>query len=152
MSTVAPSLEFDSQPLDIARGGQEPSGALAWMRSHVWALSDQVLISGTNFLTGVFTANALADNKAEFGVFSSIYVVKLFSDIFQSTLITQAHNVIGATKIGRAYQRYTSSTAVAQLVIVLIEVILAAMAALIGYHRGWGATPMLVALIPSIIF
>src|SRR5437016_11734309 len=123
MSTVAPALEYDSHPLDTAR--QEQPGALAWIKTHFWALSDQVLISGTNFLTGVFTANALAENKAEFGVFSSIYVVKLFSDIFQSTLITQAHNVIGATKLGRAYQRYTSSTAVAQLVIVLFEVALA---------------------------
>src|SRR6266576_5526164 len=108
MSTVATALEYDSQPVDLVAQDQsdgEGGGAVAWIRSHIWALSDQVLISGTNFLTGVFTANALADNKVELGIFSSIYVVKLFSDIFQSTLITQAHNVIGATKLGRAYQR-----------------------------------------------
>jgi hypothetical protein len=92
------------------------------------------------------------DDKAEFGIFSSIYAALLFSNIFQSTLITQAHNVIGATRIGRAYQRYTSSAAAAQIAIILVQVVLAAVAAIIGRHRGWDATPMLLALIPSIVF
>src|SRR5947209_12085002 len=99
MSTAAPVLQYDTQPAETLRQQREAEisggggGAIAWIKSHVWALSDQVLISGTNFLTGVLTAKALSNNKAEFGIFSSIYAVLLFSNIFQSTLITQAHNV-----------------------------------------------------------
>jgi O-antigen/teichoic acid export membrane protein/thymidylate kinase len=157
MSTAAAAttLDYDSQPAETLRQempSDDGGGAIGWIKSHVWALSDQVLISGTNFATGVFTANALAENKSEFGIFSSIYALLLFSNIFQSTLITQAHNVIGATRLGRAYQRYTSSTAAAQIAIILVQVILAVVAAIVAHSRGWDAAPMLVALVPSIIF
>jgi O-antigen/teichoic acid export membrane protein len=113
-------------------------------------LADQGLISGTNFATGVLTARAL--DHDEFGTFSIIYGVLLFANILQSTLITQAHNVIGATLSGGHYRRYTSSTGLAQLLICSAEAALAAGLAAVAFARGWPAAPMLLALVPAIVF
>ena len=51
MSTAAPVLEYDTQPAETLRAQREAEisgggGAIAWIKSHFWALSDQVLISG----------------------------------------------------------------------------------------------------------
>ncbi len=145
-------VDYESREPGNGDGGGGEGGLIGWIKSHFWALADQALISGTNFVTGVLTAKALANNKAEFGVFSTIYACLLFANIFQSTLITQAHNVIGASRTGKAYRRYTSSTAFAQLLIVLLQIVLAGGLAIISAARGWPATAMLVALIPSIVF
>src|SRR6478752_7774821 len=79
---------------------------------NVWALADQVLMSGTNFATAALTLRALAldgeAGKREFGTFSTIYAVLLFANIIQSTLVTQPHNVLGVTRDGEDYRRYTS--------------------------------------------
>jgi O-antigen/teichoic acid export membrane protein len=80
-----------------------------------------------------------------------IYGVLLFCNIIQSTLITQAHNVLAATRTGHDYRRYTGSAAVQQLMIVAIEVMLVAPIALVGYFIGWTTTAMLIALIPAIV-
>lgn len=123
---------------------------------NVWALADQVLMSGTNFATAALTLRALAldgeAGKKEFGTFSTIYAVLLFANILQSTLVTQPHNVIGVTRDGEDYRRYTSSTAFAQLWMLLIEAALAIVLAIGASHRGHDAAAMMVALIPSIIF
>ena len=118
---------------------------------NVWRLNDQILISGTNFATNVLTARAMADHQAEFGTFSVIYGVLLICNILQSTLITQAHNVLGSLRSGVDYRRYTASTAVQQLIIVLIEAVLVVPIVSYGYFRGWASEAMLIALIPSIV-
>src|SRR5437588_1846559 len=113
MSTVAQVIE----PLSYASPPQQeegPSAGLRQLARNVWALADQVLISGTNFVTTVLVARSLSDR--EFGAFSVIYGVLLFCNIIQSTLITQAHNVLAATLGGHDYRCYTGSTAVQQLI------------------------------------
>src|SRR5437899_2377209 len=102
MSSIAPVLDLPA----TAEARPKQGGLVGWIRGHSAALSDQVLISATNFLTGVLTARSL--DKGEFGVFSSVYAVLLLANILQSTLITQAHNVLGATRKGNDYRRYTS--------------------------------------------
>src|SRR4051812_6107258 len=119
MSTAAPVLEA---PAAAAAARPKKGGLIGWIKGHSAALSDQVLISATNFVTGVLTARSL--DKAEFGLFSSVYAVLLLANILQSTLITQAHNVLGATRKGRDYQRYTASTGWMQLAIIAAEVLL----------------------------
>src|SRR5690348_16921655 len=77
-----------------------------------WALADQVLISATNFVTMILVARGLT--KHAFGEFSLVYSGLLFANLLQTGLITQPHNVLGATRFGRAqrdYVRYTASTA-----------------------------------------
>ena len=154
MSSAAHSIESTPLPSPSATAGEVSAPAapprLAWLRKNSWALTDQVLISGTNFVTGVLTARALA--PAEFGTFSVIYAALLFANILQSTLITQAHNVLGATRTGEDYRRYTASTATAQILILLAEILLALPLALIALARGWDAAPMLLAVVPAIFF
>ncbi len=118
---------------------------------NIWALSDQILISGTNFATGILTARAMGARQAEFGTFSVIYGVLLLCNILQSTLITQAHNVLGSLRSGKDYRKYTASSAVQQFIIVAIEAILVVPIVLFAYLRGWSSLAMLIALIPSIV-
>jgi len=70
-----------------------------WFGRNIWAMGDQVLISGANFLTTVLIARALS--PASFGTFTLVYSALLLANIFQSTLITQAHNVLAAKPKGR---------------------------------------------------
>jgi O-antigen/teichoic acid export membrane protein len=149
MSTVAPVLEA-SQPVLDYEARPKGGGLVGWVKGHFAALNDQVLISGTNFITGVLTARSL--DKGEFGIFSAVYAVLLLANILQSTLITQAHNVLGSTRKGHDYQRYTTSTGWMQLAICAIEALLVVPLAIFAVAFHWKSAGMLVALIPSIIF
>ncbi len=104
---------------DTTAPATESSGrtTLAWLSSHSAALLDQVLISGANFVTMVCTARALHPSSAAFGEFSLVYAALLFVNIVQSTLITQPHNVLGTTRKGEPYRRFTTTTAVGQLLL-----------------------------------
>src|SRR5438067_291702 len=77
-----------------------------WFGRNVWALSDQVLISGTNFATSVLVARELG--PAGFGTFTVVYGALQFANILQSTLVSQPHNVLGATRGGDDYNVYTT--------------------------------------------
>jgi len=127
-----------------------PRRRFASLRKNSFALADQVVISGTNFVTGVLTARALDQN--EFGQFSVIYAGLLFANILQSTLVTQAHNVLGATRRGDDYRRYTSSTAAQQLAIAALLALLVLPLTFLAFARGWASAPMLLAVIPAIVF
>jgi O-antigen/teichoic acid export membrane protein len=116
-----------------------------------WALSDQVMISGTNFATMVLIARAFGDRQADFGTFSVIYGIYLWCNIFQGTLVSQAHNVLGATRSGDDYRRYTTSTALEQLIMVALEAALTIPIAIFAYCLGWSSWALLVALVPTII-
>ena len=154
MSTVAPALEAPSDSSSTLSGvpprAAAPTKRFAFLRKNSFAFADQVLISGTNFVTGVLTARAL--DQSEFGAYSVIYAGLLFANIIQSTLITQAHNVLGANRTGEDYRRYTSSTAAAQLGIVTILSLLVLPLTIWALAHGWPTAPMLVAVIPAIVF
>jgi O-antigen/teichoic acid export membrane protein len=77
-------------------------------------LSDQILISLSNFATMIVVARALPPRG--FGVFSLAYAALIFANNLQGALLTQPHNVLGAALSGSEYRRYTTGTAVAQLV------------------------------------
>lgn len=152
MSTVAPVIEPSlSQPTEKPVLDYSAPALKKKFGKNIWALGDQILISGTNFATGVLTARAMHASPAEFGTFSVVYGVLLLCNILQSTLITQAHNVLGATLSGKNYREYTGSTAWQQVIIVLIEALLTVPIAIFAYMKGWSSAAMLVALIPSIV-
>ena len=146
MSTLAQALP------DAPAEAQRPPlvSRLGFLRRNGWGLADQGLISATNFVTQMLPARAL--DRGEFGMFSVINTGMFFANIFQSSLVTQAHNVIGATLHGPRYRRYTASTALAQVIVCAVEIVLAVPLAILAYARGWMAAPMLVALIPAIVF
>src|SRR5687768_15710441 len=164
MSTVAPAIEAAPESPTLSAATAPPragaaaavaatppdAGPFDFLRKNSFAFADQVLISGTNFVTGVLTARAL--DQGEFGVFSVIYAGLLFANIIQSTLITQAHNVLGATRAGDDYRRYTSSTAAAQLLVAAVLALLVLPLVIIAFARGWSSAPMLLAIIPAIVF
>jgi O-antigen/teichoic acid export membrane protein len=115
----------------------------------IWALADQVLISGSNFVTMVLAARGL--HPEAFGAFTLVYSALLFANVLQSTLITQPHNVIGAARTGADYVRYTTSTAIVQLGMTLLCVLAAAGIAGSAIFLKSPATSLLVALVPVIL-
>ena len=114
-----------------------------------WALADQVLISGANFLTVVLPKRAMSPD--EFGSFSLVYSVLLLANIVQSTLLTQPHNVLAATRTGDDYRRYTTSTGWAQLILATVEAAVMLAVAVAAYARHSTLAPMLLAMVPSIV-
>jgi O-antigen/teichoic acid export membrane protein len=117
---------------------------------NIWGLADQLLISATNFVTMALVIKGLPD-AAAFGKFSLVYSTLLFANIIQCSLVTQPHNVLGATREGEAYRRYTSATAMVQLILVGALALVSGMMAAGAALHGAAATGLLIALIPSII-
>jgi O-antigen/teichoic acid export membrane protein len=77
--------------LDRALPPSLAGGALAFLRKvtngrEVWAISDQALVSGTNFLTNVIVARSLG--IAQFGIFALAWMAMLFFYSLQMALIS----------------------------------------------------------------
>jgi O-antigen/teichoic acid export membrane protein len=138
-----------SNPIYETMSALRRSSTLQWLRGHTWGLFDQVLISGTNFATMVLTARIL--HLGAFGDFTLVYSALLFANIFQSTLITQPHNVLGASLKRGAYRRYTTGAALGQIAMVLIEALVAGLVAAGAYAVGWHFAPLLLALPGAIV-
>jgi O-antigen/teichoic acid export membrane protein len=152
MSTAAPVIEPSLSEQTPALAPRRLLGLnLRGLGKNAWALSDQALISGASFVTQVLAARALHDRPGEFGTFAVVSGILLWCNIFQSTLVTQAHNVLGSTRTGREYRRYTSSTAVGQMLLLAAQVLLGGPLAIFAYFAGWTSAAMLIALIPTII-
>lgn len=134
-----------------------PTGMVATLRRKLlgsrnrWALFDQPLISGSNFITMVLVARGLS--KSAFGEFSLVYAGLLFANLLQSALVTQPHNVLGASlwiTDRNSYRRYTTSSAAGQLSITALEILAAIVLAIIGHTMRWSFQPLLIALIPAV--
>lgn len=117
--------------------------------NNVWAIADQVLISGTNFVTMILLARGL-NSAAAFGAFVLVHSILLFSNSIQSALVTQPHNVLGVSRHGADYVRYTSTSAVNQLAIVLGFSGLVSIAWGFSIFLGWEVAPLLLAMVPAV--
>jgi O-antigen/teichoic acid export membrane protein len=104
-------------------------------------------ISAANFVTMVLLARGLTQD--DFGGFTLVYSVLLFANSLQSGLVTQPHNILGATRCGEDYIRYTTSTAVSQLVLAAIVALLSLVSWAIALLSGWDAAPLLLAMAPA---
>jgi O-antigen/teichoic acid export membrane protein len=147
MSTALPLATPPAATADGRPRWAHLAGKLAGRNG--WALADQVLISGANFLTVVLPKRAMSGD--EFGTFSLVYSVLLLANIVQSTLLTQPHNVLAATRSGDDYRRYTASTGLAQLALAIAEAVAMAAVAAVAYARHAPVAPMLIAMVPSIV-
>ena len=127
----------------------ERSGILRRLGKVPWAVADQLLISATNFVTMVLLARGLS--REDFGRFTLVYEILLFANALQSALVTQAHNVLGATRRGEDYARYTTSTAIGQVLLATIAVLLSLAAWAGACVAAPDAAPLLLALAPSIL-
>lgn len=111
-----------------------------------WAVADQLLISATNFVTMVLLARGLS--REDFGRFTLVYSILMFANALQSALVTQAHNVLGATRHGEDYDRYTTSTAIGQILLAAIAALLSLVAWAGACVAAPDAAPLLLALAP----
>jgi O-antigen/teichoic acid export membrane protein len=115
----------------------------------IWGLTDQALISATNFATMVLLARTLGPGS--FGSFVLVYTVLLFATELQGAFVTQPHNVLGVGRAGLTYAGYTRSTAFSQILLAGSLGALAALAGLGAHLVGWGSAPLLLALAPAIV-
>jgi len=114
-----------------------------------WGLADQTLISVANFGTIIILARALS--SSEFGAFVLAYTALLFLNGIQTALVTQPHNVLGQNRQEGDYIRYTSSTALGQVVFSAILSVVALVSALAAAKFASHAAAILLALAPAII-
>ncbi len=117
-------------------------------RKDGWALADQLLISGANFATMILIARGLSPEA--FGWFALAFSVVLFANNIQYGLVTQPHNVLGTTRRGEEYVRYTSSTALSQILIGAAGAVLALLSWLVACAVGWSAASIILPLAPLI--
>ena len=108
-----------------------------------WALADQALISGCNFLTVLLVARALP--QAAFGLYTVAYTSLYISNTLQSALIAEPHAVLSASRRGRAYIDYTTSTGAMQLAMVVLLAAIALVTALV-VGSGTDLGPLILAL------
>lgn len=116
---------------------------------HVWPIGDQMLISATNFLTTVLLARGLT--VVDFGYYTLIVSVLLLANTIQGSLVTQPHNVLGADLAGQPYQRYTTATALSQLLLMATGALLALLAAFATWLLGWPGAPIACALALALV-
>jgi O-antigen/teichoic acid export membrane protein len=117
--------------------------------NNFWGLSDQALISATNFMTMVLLARSLTPTA--FGYFSLVYMGLLFVQYLQFAVITQPHNVLGATRSGAEYAHYTSSTAIIQILFTVISALLVLGGGAFAHLAAWDIATLLFALAPALI-
>jgi O-antigen/teichoic acid export membrane protein len=117
--------------------------------NNFWGLSDHALISAANFMTMVLLARSLTPTA--FGYFTLVYIGLLFVNSLQLALITQPHNVLGTARSGAEYARYTSSTAISQILFAAIAALLALGGAVFAHLALWEPTPLLFALAPAVV-
>jgi exopolysaccharide production protein ExoQ len=111
----------------------------------VWGLGDQVLISASNFLTTVVLARRLS--PTDFGAFTLLYAAIFFMISLQTTLVSRPHNVLGVTRQGMEYRRYTTVTAVSQLCFTAILALVTLIGAVVAHRAAWGVAPLLFPLV-----
>lgn len=117
-------------------------------RRSLWAVADQALISGTNFVILVLLARHL--DQTDFGAFTLAFTALLFVGSLQSALIVQPHMVLGAARLGKEYAAYTTTTALSQLVLAASGALLTAIGAAVVQVAAPEASPLLWALVPAI--
>jgi O-antigen/teichoic acid export membrane protein len=109
LAPAAP-LTSPAQPVTVRRlSGKVMTNAASW------GVADQALISVAGFVATVLLARSLSQEG--FGTYTLVFSAVLLSNAIQTGLIASPHNIVGATRQGAAYVRYTSTTAVAQLVL-----------------------------------
>lgn len=123
-------------------------GGSGVLKRGAWGLSDQALISVTNFVTMVLLARSLSPSA--FGAFTIVYTGIFVASSVQSALLTTPQNILGATYEGAEYTRYTSSVAVGQVAFTVAMTAVALTAAVIVRSAGWSGAALVFALIPAV--
>ena len=118
-----------------------------WTR---FAVLDQIVLSGSNFLTLVILAHAL--RPRDFGVYVLCFAAITFANGIQTALITQPHNVLGSSRVAAArYAVYTRATAASQYALVVGFLAALVTAASVAVGLGIFSSRLAVALAAALI-
>ncbi|MDE3129916.1 MAG: hypothetical protein KGL16_02085, partial [Acidobacteriota bacterium] len=104
----------------IAQPARPQAGPARKASGASWALADQCIVSGSNFVTIYLFARCL--QPSVFGEFVLGYTALLLLTGLQGALVTQPHNVLAAALARRAYRRFTGAMAIAQLALCVVLV------------------------------
>ncbi|MDH4318044.1 MAG: lipopolysaccharide biosynthesis protein [Desulfobulbaceae bacterium] len=121
-------------------------------RKGIISLSDQVVASGTNFLTGAIIGRTCA--KEEFGYYMLCLSVVLFFIDLQSSLISAPYMVFSQRYSGREHRAYSGSTLLHQITLLCCLVLLLAGATAVYSTQGKdvGLIPVLWVLVLVVFF
>jgi O-antigen/teichoic acid export membrane protein len=95
---------------------------LTRLRREAWALSDQALVSGMNFLTNVLLARLLG--LQEFGIFTLAWMTVLFCNSLQMALVIAPMMSIGPKQTDEEAPVYFSVTLIQQLIMASVSFVL----------------------------
>ena len=93
-------------------------GVLRWIRKGSWAIADQALFAGANFVLGVLLARWMSE--VEYGVFATILVAHKFFASQYEALLTEPMLVFGSGRYKRYFSKYLGSLLQAHLGFVAI--------------------------------
>jgi O-antigen/teichoic acid export membrane protein len=135
--------------------GQVMTRAAGFLRRHShtnWALADQTMVSGANFLTGIILARGLG--VAEFGRFSLLWLVVLFVQSLQYNGIIVAMMSIGPKQEAHQRSTYYGGVFLQQAILASVSTILTWASlhfagAIIGDS---GMVPLAVSLAAAVLF
>jgi O-antigen/teichoic acid export membrane protein len=119
------------------------------VRTEIWGILDQALVSGVNFLTIILLARALA--PADLGYFVLAFTILQSAGTLQAALITRPHNVLGAVRRGREYVDYSTTAVAAQFGLTSALALLVVAAAGIAYAAGFSRGLLFLALVPALV-
>lgn len=142
-------MHAPGDPIVAAEGKPWPSLLLRQVRrgllqGSAWGLADQALTSAMTFGTMVYLARGLG--PSEFGVVSLAYLALLLANSLQTALVTQPHNILASPLEGAAYRDFTTSLALAQLVVAAALGFFSLAGAAGAAALGWHHQELLVAL------
>lgn len=110
---------------------------------------DQAFISAANFATTVLLARNL--QPANFGAFALLFSLLMFVVAVQASLVTQPHNVFGATRAGTDYAQYTTLVAGIQMLFGIAGAALFLVVAVGTFVVNWTFAPLILAFAPLIV-
>lgn len=123
-----------------------------WWRSRLplnpWGVVDQAFVSAANFGTTIMLARGLTPKA--FGEFVLLFAVLLLIVSVQSSIISQPHNVFGATRTGADYAHYTGNVTAMEITFAMAIALLIGCLALVGFIAEWRLAPVLAALSPLV--
>jgi len=99
-----------------------PEGHLGRLRREAWALGDQALVSGMNFLTNVLLARLLG--MKEFGIFTLAWMAVLFFNSLQMALVISPMMSIGPKQEEHDAPVFFSVTLLQQVVMACLTFVL----------------------------
>lgn len=116
-----------------------------WKHNHInWAIADQIIVSGVNFLTGILVARFLGIE--EFGRFTLIWMIVLFVNSIQMAMIISPMMSIAPKQAEKDLSYYFGAIASQQFIfsIIFLTIIIVGMKLSIYFYPEWHIDELVV--------